>query len=342
MYDRIKIRLLLTEDENCIVRNTFEDEANSVEDDYGDMTLNWKIGNLKCILKDNKYFIIDGSIHKYYKGNNYGDFNLAEVINAIEKINKDIGIDLSEADILILEAGFNLTMNKKIGNYLKILKSYKGQIEIPYMNPLPGTSRLAGKRLTLSNLILKFYDKKWDTVRKEKIVTANRWVIPDNLLRIELFLKSPRIKLLKSGRKFKDLRDENIFIEVKDILIAYYNDIIKLEYPEIPSTLRPQEAILMNGMFEPDGLIRLNDYLKTQTRDIRKYYRRKIKSILNKIPKSDKPLEMELTEKIECKWRELLGGRKLHPSSAPYNLISVFIGKMFMTIRIPKSPPTLK
>jgi hypothetical protein len=257
-------------------------------------------------MKDMK-LTIDGSLHKYFKGNNYDDFTFSEIQKALDKLNADIGIPLEEAQLLKLEVGVNIQVIHYCKRYWDILIDYKGKNKLLEMTPLTGTSKIAGKKLTLTVCTQKYYDKKWDARKKDKISTKASKVIPDNLLRIEQCMNSKKLKQLKRIHKVKDLRSGRACVELKKELLYVHDHITKLERFSIPSDFKPNEALLAIVLQSTDDSIdRYKTYLETQSKRVKSNERRKQKGIISKIPKKDNLLEIELREKIIAKLTELL------------------------------------
>ena len=135
---------------------------------------------------------ISGSLHKYSKGNNYSPFTYEEAKNVLLELSDIIGIPLSRFIVTSIELGINIQMDKDAANYLHTIYSYKSNRFIP-MTPLKGTSRLKGCKCVFSEYSIKFYDKTFEAIRKERI---KREEVPANLLRYEIQLSRKQLKSL--------------------------------------------------------------------------------------------------------------------------------------------------
>ena len=133
---------------------------------------------------------ITGSLHKYANGNNYSLFTYEDARKVLHKLSDIIGIPLERFVITSIELGINIQMDKEIEHYLRIIHSYKSNSFIP-MTPLKGTSRLKGCKCVFSEYSIKFYDKTFESTRKERI---KREEVPANLLRYEIQLSRKQMK----------------------------------------------------------------------------------------------------------------------------------------------------
>lgn len=135
---------------------------------------------------------IAGSLHKYAKGNNYSLFAYEEAKNVLRELADIIDIPLNRFIVTSIELGLNIQLDKDVANYLHTIYSYKSNRFIP-MTPLKGTSRLKGCKCVFSEYSIKFYDKTFETIRKERI---KREKVPANLLRYEIQLSRKQLKSL--------------------------------------------------------------------------------------------------------------------------------------------------
>lgn len=96
---------------------------------------------------------IEGSLHKYRKGNNYSLFTYEEAKNVLIELSDTIGIPLNRFVVTSIELGLNIQLDKDVANYLHIICSYKSNRFIP-MTPLKGTSKLKGCKCVFSEYSL--------------------------------------------------------------------------------------------------------------------------------------------------------------------------------------------
>lgn len=161
------------------------------------------IKNLRADYKG-KCLWIDGSLHKYAKGNNYSLFTYEEAKTAIRELSEYVGICLDRFIVSKIELGLNLLMDNNSEQYLSILHSYKNHPFI-YMSPYGKTSKLKGRECYFSEYQIKFYDKTFEAAKREKY-KEEREKIPANILRFELELY--RNKLIDEG--FRNVTGKNI------------------------------------------------------------------------------------------------------------------------------------
>ena len=135
---------------------------------------------------------IEGSLHKYRKGNNYSLFTYEEAKNVLHELSDIIGIPLNRFVVTSIELGLNIQLDKDVVNYLHTIKSYKSNRFIP-MTPLKGTSKLKGCKCVFSEYSIKFYDKTFEAIKKER---TKREEVPANLLRYEIRLSRKQLKSL--------------------------------------------------------------------------------------------------------------------------------------------------
>lgn len=133
-----------------------------------------KLRNLLLCYYPEKVYLMN-SLHKYWHGNNYGDFYLAEVKDAIQCINDQTSINWNDAITKKIEYGCNLpniNTQATVGSML----SYKGKGFLP-------TSKNGIKYGTycgFDDYDLKGYDKKFEVGKTDKITLRNpvfRWEI---------------------------------------------------------------------------------------------------------------------------------------------------------------------
>lgn len=162
-----------------------------------------KIRNLK-VSYAGKRLCIEGSLHKYAKGNNYSLFTYEEAKTVIKELSEYIGIRLERFVVSKMEVGLNLPMDNNSEQYLSILHSYKNHPFI-YMSPYGKTSKLKGRECHFSEYQIKFYDKTFEAKKRERN-KDEREKIPANILRFEIDLY--RNKLSDEG--FMNVTGKNL------------------------------------------------------------------------------------------------------------------------------------
>lgn len=152
------------------------------------------VKNLKFEYKGRRLNIA-GSLHKYAKGNNYSPFTYDEAKRVLHELSEIIGVPLNRFVVLTLELGINIQMDKEVERYLKILHSYKLHPFV-LMSPLKRTNKFKGSRCTFSEYVIKFYDKTFETIKRNRIPKKEQYKIPANLLRYEIQLSRKQLKSL--------------------------------------------------------------------------------------------------------------------------------------------------
>lgn len=97
--------------------------------------------------------MVEGSLHRFAKGNNYSLFTIKESIEAMRTLVDIIGIPAEKYIVSSIEIGINLQMACEPMRYIQMVHSYSGRPFIP-MTPLSGTSHYAGTKCPLSEYTL--------------------------------------------------------------------------------------------------------------------------------------------------------------------------------------------
>ncbi len=203
------------------------------------------IKNIQFTVSSSRYLTISGSLHKFWKGDNFSFFTFEEAQLALAEISTTCGIPLENFIVTSIEIGINIKMKHDPKTYLNIIKSFKGLPFIP-MTPLSKTSQIRGVRCKLSEYDLKFYDKTFETIRSEKIKVKDRVKIPSNLLRFEVAF---------SGKQLKTIGFHNMTGR-------------SLQHPHHGAMLKRKLKLIFNGIKTFDASL---DYSKMLENDVKKY-----------------------------------------------------------------------
>ncbi len=180
---------------------------------------------------------LSNSIHKFYKGNNYTDFTLSELMDAINTICVKFGIEANRWEIKKLEFGFNILTLKKADHYLDLIYQYKNR-EFEKMKAKHITY---GKKCFMSEYAIKIYDKHLQT----KI--AYNIIIPENTLRVE-FCYNQKRKLPKQIKFLSDLQDKEKFKELYNDLNEAISKIIFNDEVNVSNSTK-EERVLFFASF---------------------------------------------------------------------------------------------
>ncbi|MFR9543276.1 MAG: hypothetical protein SNH27_14620 [Rikenellaceae bacterium] len=133
---------------------------------------------------------VEGSLHKFAKGNNYCRYTFSEAVETLQELSTLLGKPMSVFNITSLEVGVNVSMEEDPMRYVETLAYHKGN---PFllMHPRSGSTTICGSKCSMSEYWIKFYDKIADFVKDEKIHVDDREKLPRNILRYEVkFTKS--------------------------------------------------------------------------------------------------------------------------------------------------------
>ena len=184
------------------------------------------LNNIAVTFYSESRLTVSGSLHKYSKGNNYSLFTYKEAQNVLLDLSTKIGISLNRFVATNIELGLNLHMDFDPQKYFGMIHSYKAHSFIP-MTPLSKTNKIKGCKCKLSEYEIKFYDKTFETIHSGKIKVADRFKIPENILRFEIALSRKQLK----NEGFKNVTGKNLlstlhYLKFKKLLSRIFNDLI--------------------------------------------------------------------------------------------------------------------
>lgn len=244
---------------------------------------------------EDRYMTIKGSLHKYFKGNNYSSFSVEEAKKALLKLEKAVGISKDRFMVQNVELGVYVRMSKTPMRYIQTIKNYKFKEFIPMT---PYETKVMGYRCKLTNYEIKFYNKTYDAKAQDK-QTA-----PKNTLRYEI----------KMSNKYAT---KNGFIEVtaeKMLDGIYFRKAIRL----MNSLLK--KLVYLDLSFNYEGLKpnEIKEYFFI-TSDNFKFYAEHLKDLEEKNPKEKvyknamdakrrliEKLKPKLTGEFEVEFKEKL------------------------------------
>lgn len=215
----------------------------------------------------NSILKIEGSLHKYAKGNNFERFTYCEAVAVLQEIATYLEIPLSALRINFIEIGVNIPTDETPMKYIETISEYKGNKFIP-MSPRNGTNKIYGRRCKMAEYEIKFYDKIADYILDKKIKIADRKELPKNLLRYEI--KLSRKQLMTFG--FPDPTAENLLKRRYAIFCTYLlrsiiKDIIFTDVADFSKIPDRSSKVLQNRIKRyifaiSDGYDRYLAYLK--------------------------------------------------------------------------------
>lgn len=253
-----------------------------------------KLKNLRVKYMRNR-LEIEGSLHKYAKGNNYCLFTYEEAKNVLYELSICTGISLDRFIVTSIELGVNMQMKFDPGKYLNIQNQYQGVKFIP-MPPLARTSKLRGCRCKLSEYEIKFYDKTFETIRSSRIKKEDRGTVPANILRYELSFSRKQLKY----EGFTNVTGKNLlsplhYSRFKKLMIRIFDrivfDDILINYSEMLEEDVKRYIFVMSDKYDV-----YLQYLKEERgeREYRKEKRRKREFLKRLAPLTEGTFESEL------------------------------------------------
>lgn len=118
---------------------------------------------------------ISGSIHKYWKGNNYSSITLTEIENAFACLLGQFGIELENCSLIKLEFGVNISIGFDPFEFINRLIAY-GHTSFDRMGNI-------GRKFTLMEYEDKFYSKSFQCNLSTNVLRIERKVTDSVYLR---------------------------------------------------------------------------------------------------------------------------------------------------------------
>jgi hypothetical protein len=185
MYDTVLFRKRLNKHDSTtpLVAN-LEKPKEVVNMKTGELSWQGRCRNLKVFVNQ-KSISINGSLAKYYNGNNVEAFGRLQAKEAIENLSDILHIDMSTANITGLDFSATIKVNNPVPEYLSLFSSCSTFIRVPYgadtvyYNPPTKT--------TIKPTQLCIYDKVAECM-DSKVPIPHEYA-NNNLLRYELKLR---------------------------------------------------------------------------------------------------------------------------------------------------------
>lgn len=249
-----------------------------------------QLKNLRLFQYPDKVYLLN-SLHKFYKGNNYTDFNKTELKAAIEAISDNTGIHWKKATVKKIEYGCNVSANAT--NVIHSLQSYKGKD----FQSMAKNGIKYGAACEFEQYRLKGYDKTFAAKHIDKIS-----------LQKPLFRWEMQINSVKYFNRFKmDLPIKANHLLKKDFLIMLASDAvtcfkntIKMQKLNLHK-LSTHEKRVLAAMLNPE----IREDIKHHNKDTYKRDRRIYRRIM-----ADKNIciNNETGQLLEDKFRQLIEG----------------------------------
>ncbi|QQO09583.1 phage/plasmid replication domain-containing protein [Breznakiella homolactica] len=200
---------------------------------YSENSYSAELGNLK-INQTNSHIKIQGSLGKYFHGNNIVKFTWLDVKQAIERLGIITGIDLTKAKLTRVEIGFCVILDHKVNSYISTF-AYPRRYKSHRMGTIYGEEMFRVIDLETSGQGSKTGRIWFTCYNKTNEMKAHNHSIPvdfqgKNILRLEYRL----IGSVGIQRKFKrnlvltDLCNPEIYFKLQDLLYQFYKSIPKM------------------------------------------------------------------------------------------------------------------
>ena len=287
------------------------------------------LNGMTISLTNDTYINLEGSLHEFYHGNNYGNFTLGEVKMAIESICKTLDINSSLTPLHNLEFGVNILLPFPVATFLNSIYSFKGQ--------RPERNSYSGK-----GLMIKFFFSQYELKLYDK---GTQRGLDANILRVEI--KVRRMQYLQAKglhiRHLSDLLNESYHLELGGLLVSSISYLVIGESGLDKNKMSCNEKRLYKECNNPLYWIEL---WNTNPLKYRKRFTR-FKQIISKYG----PLKIQSTALglIVEKWQELtstssteITGVKSNDTSAKNELISTSSSNITLQVIGNKQPLTIE
>lgn len=246
----------------------------------------------------------NGSLAKFYFGNNLEVLDLKATRLAIESLSKELGVNLSKAKITRLDFGINVSVKHPVHEYISSIQSYPRLKFGRYKETISFFSFKGSKALT-------FYDKIYQLKNRDPLL-YNKLPIHIknlNLLRFEVrFKKNLNSNLGTKNLTMNNLYQERIFSLLQQQLIDTLDRVHIMETNNIPDSTILKDYGLKNflsiyGLFNL-GYNRVLNLISDQKFDVKnesvkKSRLRKQLIEINKLLDRSNPISANFKEELK-------------------------------------------
>ncbi len=257
-------------------------------------------GNIRFIIKKNRIRFF-GSLCKYYFGNNLKTLGRSDILEGLQRLSDETGINIMDATITRIDIGENFPVKHTPKSYYPYLS------ECPYLDRLIQPSSLSYQNAS-GKLI--HYDKFKQVKRQELKNLALSMFGTKNIYRYEMQrFKNTKAFFNQSDFTVKDLCKPETMDFMVDKYIETYGKITKIKQPfiEPPKRATPKQidsyelACHWLGMgqekaFQEFYYLKDNKTFKTASQASN--YKGKLRKLFSKPDIVDSPLIEELNKKI--------------------------------------------
>ncbi|MCR5887554.1 hypothetical protein LRS06_07140 [Hymenobacter sp. J193] len=122
------------------------------------------VGNINIRRNALGEVIFENSLHRFYHSHNGGLFGRRDIEAAIHLLSDTLGFDVSACELRRVDIGLNVVYStpKEVQSLLRAVTDYKGK---PFTRWERGNAITSARR-DLTHFSVKFYDKRYELVRK--------------------------------------------------------------------------------------------------------------------------------------------------------------------------------
>jgi len=222
MYDTINLRMMqkdlqgvsfLEEVPNYLQNVSFHEYQND------NVIVGW-CGNFTISLHQDRLLVKNGSLARFYYGDNIATLSRRDTARAIEKLSDTLHLPIKEAQITRVDVGASIIMKKPVQNYL----THLGSLNYAQRLQQPKSIYYTKKRQTLC-----FYDKIAEYRQNYRGAQLPELYKGRNVLRYEIRYKRDLSKMFNvSELKASALYDEAFYINALNLWAEAYNQITKI------------------------------------------------------------------------------------------------------------------
>lgn len=211
MYDTVHFSLPYCEGEEKFLLSSFKYQR--TEKSTGEFWYNLNVENMKIYISMS-YIKIEGSLAKFYSGDNVSTLDRGTTRLVIEKLSDTLKLNMDEAQIKRLDFGTNFNMKVNIDQYLRVLGEYPSLKRFLYCQ-----DTLYYTRKKFHYLV--FYDKGKECKCSQ-----------ENLLRYERRFDKRQIKRLFGVIEGRQLYDMDFY---NSVVSLWEQDYLRIEKRNLPA-----------------------------------------------------------------------------------------------------------
>lgn len=257
------------------------------------------IKNLRIYTRQDGYKI-EGSLPKYFLGNNLQTLSRKQTMQAVENLSDDLGINIKESKLFRFDIASNFIMQNKVINYQNLLDELSRFKKSFYKSTL---------YYSTDKIELVFYNKTKEMSNKRQYIPESFKQYKGKILRYEMrYLKNPKSTFHKDIL-LKDLSNETFYIQLIKKWKEYYfkitkKNLIKFNNMALSDVKLFQNQLMLYGLIALGGFDEVSQMIELSRNEIGRHKVKRIKDKLKELRQSKEltetnPLIKELDYKIE-------------------------------------------